>query len=123
MENKKNAELVEALRDKLRHRFARGFLDLLILKLIQAKPTWGYNILKKTDATFKVKLRHGALYPTLSKMEAQGLVKHRKELQKGRVRKIYEITKDGKLLLNAYYGFLMEQIPQTNMTENQETRK
>jgi PadR family transcriptional regulator PadR len=97
--------------DELRHRFAKGFLDLLILQLIETKPTWGYDIIKKTETTYKLKLRHGALYPMLNKLKTKGLIKCRSELQKGRVRKIYEITNDGKLLLHAYYGFLIEQMP------------
>ena len=119
----KNEESFEILMDKLKHRFAKGFLDLLILQMVEAKPTWGYDIIKKTETTYKLKLRHGALYPMLNKLKAKGLIKCRKELQKGRVRKIYEITKDGKLLLNVYYGFLMEQMPKKTSNENLETRK
>jgi DNA-binding PadR family transcriptional regulator len=59
----------------------------------------------------------------LSKLEAKGLIKCRRELQKGRVRKIYEITNDGKLLLRAYYGFLIEQLPRKSVDENLETKK
>lgn len=119
----KNEESAEILTDKLRYRFAKGFLDMLILQLVEAKPTWGYDIIKKTETTYKIKLRHGALYPMLNKLNAKGLVKCRKELQKGRVRKVYEITEDGKLLLNAYYEFLMEQMPKKPNNKSQETRK
>jgi len=115
----KTEESVEILIDKIRRRFAKGFLDLLILQLVEAQPTWGYDIIKKTETTYKVKLRHGALYPMLNKLRAKGLVRSRKELQKGRVRKIYEITKDGRQLLHAYYGFLMEQMPK----KSPETKK
>jgi len=119
----KNEESFEILMDKLKHRFAKAFLDLLILQMVEAKPTWGYDIIKKTETTYKLKLRHGALYPMLNKLKAKGLIKCRKELQKGRVRKIYEITKDGKMLLHAYYGFLMEQMPKKTSNESPETRK
>jgi PadR family transcriptional regulator PadR len=105
----KNEESVEILMDKLRHRFAKGFLDLLILQLIETKPTWGYDIIKKTETTYKLKLRHGALYPMLNKLQAKGLVKCRKELQKGRVRKIYKITPEGTKLLQSYHNFVREQ--------------
>ncbi len=117
-----NEDSVEVLMDKLRQRFAKDFLDLLILQQVESAPTWGYSIIKKTETTYKIKLRHGALYPMLCKMEDQGLVKFRKELQKGRVRKIYQITKYGKSLLQAYHGFLMEQLPKS-VQENRETEK
>jgi len=117
-------ELVEIFIDDLRRRFAKDFLDLLILQMVEAEPTWGYDIIKKTEASYKVRLRHGALYPTLNMLEAKGLVKSRKELQKGRVRKIYKITKDGKQLLNAYQNFLTEQMPKKTINASpRETRK
>ncbi len=118
----KNEDSVELLFDELRHRFAKSFLDLLILQLVETKPTWGYDIIKKTDTKYKFKLRHGALYPMLSKLETNGLVKCTRELKKGRVRKIYEITNDGKVLLHAYYRFLTEQLPKKTNYESEETR-
>jgi len=115
-----NEESVEVLTDKLRHRFAKGFLDLLILQLIEAKPTWGYDIIKKTETTYNLKLRHGALYPMLNTLKAKGFIKCRTELQKGRVRKIYAITQYGRLLLHAYYDFLIEQNPKKTRDKSTE---
>jgi len=113
----KEEESSSAFTDELRRRFAKDFLDMLILQFVEAEPTWGYNIIKKTETAYKVKLRHGALYPMLNKLEAKGLVKSRRELQKGRARKIYEITRDGRQLLNAYYDFLRGQIPESSRTK------
>jgi len=107
----KTEESAEVLTDDVKRRFAKSFLDILILQLIEAKATWGYDIIKKTEAEYKVKLRHGALYPMLNELEAKRLLKSRKELKKGRARKIYEITKDGKQLLHVYYDFFREQLP------------
>jgi len=107
----KNEEPIEDVTAELKRRFAKSFLDVFILQLVEAEPTWGYDIIKKTEIKYKVKLRHGALYPMLNELEAKGLLKSRKELQKGRARKIYEITKDGKQLLHAYYDFFREQLP------------
>jgi len=107
----KSQESVEDFSHLMKQRFVKSFLDMLILRLIEAKPTWGYDIIKETEATYGVKLRHGALYPMLNQLEAKGLVKSRKELKKGRVRKIYEITKKGRQLLHAYYDSLKEQLP------------
>jgi len=107
----KNEELIEDFTDELKRRFAKSFLDVFILQLVDAEPTWGYDIIKKTETTYKVKLRHGALYPMLNELETKRLLKSRKELKKGRARKIYEITKDGKQLLHVYYDFFREQLP------------
>jgi len=111
-----NQESVEVFTNQIKRRFVKSFLDMLILRSVEAEPTWGYDIIKETESTYKVKLRHGALYPMLNKLEAKGFVKSRKELQKGRVRKIYEITKKGKQTLLAYYDLLREQIPKENIT-------
>lgn len=108
-------ESVTVFTDELRRRFAKSFLDMLILKFVESEPTWGYEIIKKTESEFKVKLRHGALYPMLNRLETKGLIKSRRELEKGRARKIYEITKEGKQLLHAYYDFLSKQVPKESM--------
>jgi len=110
-----NQESVEVFTHQIKRRFVKSFLDMLILSSVEAEPTWGYDIIKETQSTYKVKLRHGALYPMLNKLEAKGFLKSRKELKKGRVRKIYEITMRGKQLLHAYYDSLREQIPKENI--------
>ena len=104
-------ESVEFFTHEIKRRFVKSFLDMLILRLVEAEPTWGYDIMKETESTYQVKLRHGALYPMLKQLEAKGFVKSRKELKKGRVRKIYEITKQGKQALAAYYDSLKDQLP------------
>lgn len=101
----RNNERVGILMNQIMRRFARSFLDILILRLVDAEATWGYDIIKKTENEYNVKLRHGALYPMLNRLEKGGLVKSRKELQKGRARKVYQITDTGRQLLNAYYDF------------------
>src|SRR5512136_1402077 len=101
-----SSQSAEVLTDQIGRRFTKSFLDILILQQVNAGPTWGYDIIKKTETQYKVKLRHGALYPMLNQLEAQGLVKSRRELHRGRARKIYEITKDGTQLLEAYRKFI-----------------
>lgn len=109
----KNEESVETSVTEFRRRFVKAFLDVLILKLVEAESAWGYEIIKKTEMMYNVKLRHGALYPMLNQLETQGYVKSRRELQKGRARRIYEITDKGEQLLHAWYDFFRQQIPDT----------
>lgn len=99
----------EVFEKNLGNRFVKNFLDMVILQLVQIQPTWGYSIIKKTEAKYGIKLRHGALYPMLNSLEAKGLITSRKELEKGRIRKTYEITPEGKKLLQIYHNFLKEQ--------------
>jgi PadR family transcriptional regulator PadR len=100
---------VEAYTSQLRERFVKSFLDILILRLIENKPTWGYNIIRETNVQYNINLRHGALYPTLNELEEKGLLKSTKKLQKGRIRRIYSITPMGKQVLQASQEFLRQQ--------------
>jgi len=106
----KTTQSAENLADQIKRRFSKSFLDILILQQIKAGPTWGYEIIKKTETQYQVKLRHGALYPMLNALESRGLVTSRRELQKGRARKVYEITESGNQHLEAYYSFMNQHV-------------
>ena len=111
----------EVLETELKRRFLSAFLDLLILRLVHTQPTWGYSIIKKTETSYGVKLRHGALYPMLNTLENKDFITSRKDLHKGRIRKIYEITADGKKLLDIFDNFLKEHISQGDIKTKEET--
>ena len=96
-------------------RINRNFLDILILRLIQAEPMWGYKIIKKTESLFEIKLRHGALYPLLNTLEAEGYTRSEKITKKGRIRKVYEITPKGIQLIDAYHEALKEQLKKLDL--------
>jgi len=91
-------------------RIVRNFIDIQILRLVQIQPMWGYTILKKIEKTYGIKIRHGALYPLLNALETDGFLKSRREIQKGRMRKIYEITQKGNQLIESYYNVLKQQL-------------
>ena len=109
--------LPQTFRKQIVQRMTRNFLDVLILRLIQTEPMWGYKIIKKTERLFGIKLRHGALYPLLNSMEAKGYVRSKKTTKGGRVRKVYEITSKGTQLVDAYYDFLREQLQRLDIKE------
>ena len=88
----------------------RNLLNIQLLRIIQAQPTWGYKIKKQVEADFNVKLRHGALYPTLNSLEEKGFVESSKQKKDGRARKVYEITENGKIYLQTYYSILRGQL-------------
>jgi DNA-binding PadR family transcriptional regulator len=102
--------LTETFRKGLVQRMTRNLLDIQILRLIQAQPMWGYKIKKVVEALFGVTLRHGALYPLLNRLEAEGFLISEKQKQGGRTRKVYTITRKGKQYVEAYAGIIKEQI-------------
>lgn len=93
----------------------RNFLDLMVLRLVQQEPLWGYKIIKYAMEKHGISIRHGALYPLLNNLEREGYLKSRKEAMNGRVRKIYEITSKGMKIVNTYNDYLKEQIEEAGI--------
>jgi DNA-binding PadR family transcriptional regulator len=102
--------MTENYQTELVQRIIKNLLDVQLLRMVQAQPLWGYKIKKKVEANFNVKLRHGALYPMLNKLEQQGFLTSQRQTKGGRARKVYTITKDGKTYLQSYYSILKNQI-------------
>jgi PadR family transcriptional regulator PadR len=88
----------------------RNLLEIQLLRIIQDQPTWGYKIKKQVETDFNVKLRHGALYPTLNSLEKKGFVESSKQQKDGRARKVYAITEEGKMYLQTYYSIIRGQL-------------
>ncbi|PMB74749.1 hypothetical protein C0195_01305, partial [Candidatus Bathyarchaeota archaeon] len=65
----------ETFKKEIVQRITRSLLDIQILRLINTDPMWGYKIKKEIETKFAVKLRHGALYPLLNKLEREGFLK------------------------------------------------
>ena len=101
--------------EQLVQHIVRNLLEIHILRLLQAEPTWGYNIIKKIKTLYDIKIRHGALYPLLRKLEISGLIISKREIQKGRIRKTYTITEKGKQLIQTYYSILEQEIQEKDI--------
>ena len=111
--------MAESFKRQVVLRFSRNFLDILILRLVQAEPMWGYKIIKKTEALFGIKLRHGAIYPLLNSLEADSFLKSKQEVNGKRKRKVYEVTTKGAQFVDTYYGFLKEQLLMQDLKGNE----
>ena len=77
----------------------RGTLQPIILKLLKENGRmYGYEItqLVKELTAGKIEITEGALYPTLHKLESDGVLKTEKEYIGKRVRKYYSLTEDGQ---------------------------
>ena len=77
--------------------YISGSSRLLILKLLQEKPLYGYEMIKtlkeRSNDTFDMK--EGTLYPILHKLENDDLIQSRNQEVSGRIRKVYSITTRG----------------------------
>lgn len=101
--------MAEIYKKEIVQHIIRNLLDIQLLRIIQAQPTWGYKIKKQVEADFAIKIRHGALYPTLNSLEAKDLVKSEMQQKGGRSRKVYTITIEGSLYLQTFYSVLQGQ--------------
>ena len=76
----------------------------ILLSLARSKQH-GYAILKAVEemSEGKITLSNGTLYGALTRLQDQGLIRRveLEEEQNNRLRKAYELTRDGLLVLNA----------------------
>lgn len=76
----------------------KGTLRVIVLKLLaENKRMYGYEITQRVKDLTKneIELTFGALYPTLHKLEAEGLVTTKSVIIDGRARKYYSLTSHG----------------------------
>lgn len=78
-----------------------GSMTMLILRLLNEKDMYGYEMIdtlrKKSQNIFELKA--GTLYPLLHGLEEKGMLKVYEQEHLGKIRKYYNITKEGKVLL------------------------
>ena len=82
----------------------KGHLDLLLLAVVQVRPAHGYAIIEamrqRSGGTFG--LPEGTVYPALHRLERAGLLASRWSSETGRRRRIYELTGQGRGVLEEY---------------------
>jgi len=79
----------------------KGTLPTLILQELVEGPSHGYHIAQRIKARSKgvLDFKEGTLYPALHKLKNEGLVESYDEMEKGRTRRYYRITKAGRTTL------------------------
>jgi PadR family transcriptional regulator PadR len=88
----------------------KGLLELCILNVVVQRRVYGYDIVKRLRNVDALVVAEGTVYPILSRLKRDGLVKTcLEESPEGPARKYYELTKRGQQLLaemNAYWDAL-----------------
>lgn len=82
----------------------QGTLDLIVLQLLRAEPTNGYDLSLRIQAITKdvLNVNAGSLYPALYRLEAKGLIRAEwSATEKGRQAKVYSLTAAGRKHLAA----------------------
>ncbi len=101
----------------------KGTLQTIILKILADHgKMYGYEITQRVKELSEntILLTEGALYPTLHKMEAEGLLKTQTEAIGKRVRKYYSLTpvgkKEVKEKVNEFVAFIKTMSAVLNLT-------
>ena len=85
--------------------FMNGIPELLILRLLETREMYGYEIakamtLEDESGEGEPLFKQGAIYPVLRSLAASGLLDSRVEVSEvGPPRRYYRITKDGRTAL------------------------
>ena len=77
----------------------QGTLDLIVLQLLRAEPTNGYDLSLRIQAVSHdvLQVNAGSLYPALYRLEERGLITAEwRETPKGRRAKVYSLTAAGR---------------------------
>ncbi len=79
--------------------FLSGTLDLIVLQLLDAQPTNGYDLMTRIQATSRdvLNVPTGSLYPALYRLEQRGLIRATwADTDHGRRAKVYSLTRTGR---------------------------
>src|SRR5688500_16967108 len=82
----------------------QGTLELIVLQLLRAEPTNGYDLTLRIQAISKdvLNVYAGSLYPALYRLEKRGLITAEwAETDSGRRAKVYSLTAAGRKQLTA----------------------
>ena len=77
----------------------QGTLELIVLQLLRAEPTNGYDLSLRIQAVSRdvLQVNAGSLYPALYRLEERGLIEAEwQETPKGRRAKVYSLTAAGR---------------------------
>jgi PadR family transcriptional regulator PadR len=90
----------------------KGLLELCVLNTLAEQEYYGYELVKAMVSMPGLGITEGTLYPLLSRLRMQGLVKTRlEESTEGPARKYYSLSPEGKRIvkmMNKYIGTLAE---------------
>ncbi len=78
----------------------RGALTIAILSLIREGKAYGYDIMKKLSQAESetLSIEPSTLYPLLRRLEEKGILEGRWSDSSGKRRRLYFITKEGKII-------------------------
>jgi len=90
----------------------KGLLELYILNALDGTDRYGYDLVKTLVAMPGLSVTEGTIYPLLSRLRVQGLLKtYIQEASGGPPRKYYALTEEGRqsmALMNKHFDALIK---------------
>jgi PadR family transcriptional regulator PadR len=81
----------------------KGVLDMCLLAVISEQPSYGYEMARKLQQRGLYLVSEGSIYPSLSRLQRQGLVEgYLVESGGGPARKYYRLASPGREALQAW---------------------
>jgi PadR family transcriptional regulator PadR len=109
---KQTNELMDEFFENWTVQVRKGLLELCVLNTLADRECYGYEIVKTMVSIPGLGVTEGTLYPLLSRLRLQGMVKTRLvESKEGPARKYYALTPQGKKIvrmMNSYIATLAE---------------
>ncbi len=83
--------------------FLNGVPELLILRLLEQRPRYGYELVEaiKLATGAALEFGEGCVYPVLHRLEREGALASKREEVGGRTRVVYRVTAGGRRQLAA----------------------
>jgi len=98
----------------------KGLLDLIVLQFLNTRPMHGYQVITRIRKNFGVYFGPSTIYPLLNNLEKKGYVKSEWDMRNERPRKVYQLTTEGRNLLNFTedsLNFICRKIGTTGVTK------
>jgi DNA-binding PadR family transcriptional regulator len=91
---------------EIQTKLTKNLLDLIILQILEEHPMHGYELMLTIRKSFGVCFGASTIYPLLNTMEKKKYLTYFWNMDSERPRKIYELTSDGKAMLDYTAGTL-----------------
>ena len=92
--------MINKYQKEVQTKLTKAILDTIILQNLSQESMHGYQLIIKIRKDFGVYFGPSTIYPLLALLEKKGYVKSAWNMDFERPRKIYNLTADGKNILN-----------------------
>jgi PadR family transcriptional regulator PadR len=85
----------------------KGLLEVAVLAALAREERYGLELLRRLEQVPGLEVQEGTLYPLLSRLRLQGLVRTRlEESSEGPARKYYALTREGRRALDQMRSYV-----------------